>query len=66
MEEQVIQPVITFVVIAAIGLVLFLAVRAIMLWYWRIDSIIENQEKQIEALKAILKRLTPQEAHKQN
>jgi hypothetical protein len=59
MNEQVIQPVITFVIIAIICLGVFLAIRVLMLWYWRINSILENQEKQLLALKAILQKLTP-------
>ena len=33
----------------------FLALRTLLLWYWKINIIIENQEKQI----ALLSRLIP-------
>lgn len=41
--------------ISFIVVVLFLALRLIFLWYWKIDTLVENQEKQIAILKEILK-----------
>lgn len=51
--------IIAMLIILSIGLLVFLAMRAIMLWYWKIDIIIENQEKQTAAMKAILQRMMP-------
>ena len=35
--------------------VIFLAVRAVMLWYWKIDTIVDLLTKQNQLLQAILK-----------
>ncbi len=35
----------------AICVLIFLALRQIMLWYWKVDTIIENQEKLIKLLE---------------
>jgi ABC-type phosphate transport system auxiliary subunit len=43
----------SFIVIAVISLLLFLAVRELMAWYWKINTIIKNQEIQIHLLKKI-------------
>lgn len=34
-------------------LLLFLALRALLLWYWKVNIIIENQEKQIHLLSKL-------------
>jgi hypothetical protein len=49
----------SLLMIVGICLLIFLAIRAIMLWYWKIDTIVDNQETQIQLLNSILKRLTP-------
>jgi uncharacterized protein YpmB len=38
----------------AIAIVLFLAIRAIVLWYWHIDNFVENQKTQINLLSKLL------------
>lgn len=32
------------IVVIAISIVLFVALRQLMLWYWKVDTIIKNQE----------------------
>lgn len=39
-----------------LGVVIFLAVRSLLLWYWRIDTIVSNQEMQIALLKELLEK----------
>lgn len=34
----------------------FLACRSLLLWYWKINVIVENQEKQIVLLNKIIER----------
>lgn len=43
-----------------IGLVIFFFIREIMLWYWRINDIIKNQEAQLDLMDAIINELTIQ------
>lgn len=38
----------------AITIGIFLAIRAIVLWYWKIDTIVENQQKQIQLLTQLV------------
>lgn len=45
------------VIVLGICLAIFLVLRALMLWYWKIDKIVMNQEKQIEALNIIIVKL---------
>ncbi|NGM63555.1 hypothetical protein G5B30_16725 [Sphingobacterium sp. SGG-5] len=35
----------------------FLIFRAVMLWYWKVDRIVSNQEQQIATMSAILRKL---------
>lgn len=43
------------VLLIGTGVVLiFLGVRSLFLWYWKIDTIVSNQEIQIALLKEIL------------
>jgi hypothetical protein len=46
---------IAFIVFVCV--VIFLAIREIMTWYWKIDTIIKNQDIQIAIQKAILEEL---------
>lgn len=39
------------------AIILFLVFRGIMLWYWRVNDIINNQQRQIEQQQEILKEL---------
>jgi hypothetical protein len=43
-------------------LLVFLAGRAIVLWYWRINRIIENQEAILAELRRIGARIAPGDA----
>lgn len=47
-----------------ICLLIFLAIRSIVLWYWKINAIVENQEKQLDALNSILQKLDAIESTK--
>lgn len=38
-----------------IVVVIFLSIREIVTWYFKIDTIVRNQETQIQLLRAILK-----------
>jgi len=40
-----------------VGIIVFLSIREIMTWYWKIDTIIKNQETQIAIQKAMLEEL---------
>lgn len=39
-------------------IVLFFALRFLFLWYWKVDDLVKNQEKQIELLESIIKQLS--------
>ena len=39
------------------ALVVFLIIRGVMLWYWRVNDIIKRQDTQIELLQAIVRKL---------
>jgi hypothetical protein len=43
------------------GVVVFFIMRVVMLWYWRIDTLVVNQEKQIELLNHIINGTKPEE-----
>ncbi len=45
-----------FIVLLIIGFFfgIFLAIRAIMLWYWKINTIVDNQQMQIRLLQDLL------------
>jgi hypothetical protein len=55
---------IALLIALGILILVFLLVRSIFLWYWKIDTIVENQEKQIELLEDLNKKLG-QEAQKE-
>lgn len=44
-----------WILILAGGALAFLAIREIMTWYWKIDTIIKNQDTQIQLLQQLLK-----------
>lgn len=44
-----------FLFAVGICILIFLALRQIMLWYWKVDTIIQNQEKQIELMEEQIK-----------
>ena len=35
---------------------IFLAMRFVLLWYWKVDKILENQQKQIDLLVQLVKQ----------
>lgn len=44
-----------FALVVAIGL--FLAIRGIVLWYWKVDTIVKNQEETNHLLRAMVRTL---------
>jgi len=58
--------IIVLLIALAILILVFLLVRSILLWYWKIDTIVENQEKQIELLKALNKKLGQEAQQKES
>ena len=49
-----------------IFIIVFIVLRSLMLWYWRVDTIVENQEKTNLLLKQILEVYKPIEEEKPN
>jgi hypothetical protein len=49
--------------IVAGAIILFLAVREIMTWYWKIDTILKYQDEQTELMKQILIELRKKNEH---
>jgi len=47
-------------------LVLFLVCREIVCWYWKLNKIVANQERQTKLLESLLERLGGPEAGHQN
>ena len=43
----------SILVFGLIGLALFVALRMLMLWYWRIDTIVQNQIETNNLLRSI-------------
>ena len=55
------------IVLVSIGI--FLLIRSIMLWYWKVSTIVENQEKQIkeqQKLATMIQQFLSQVRQKQN
>lgn len=48
------QEIFILIFIPAFFFGIFLAVRAIMLWYWKINTIVDNQQAQIKLLQELL------------
>lgn len=44
------------ILVLVVFVVIFFAVRAVMLWYWKIDVIVMNQQKQIDLLTELIKQ----------
>jgi len=53
-----INPLIPAIIIIIVVVLLFLLFRKIMLWYWKIDVIVKNQEEQTRILKKLNDNLT--------
>jgi hypothetical protein len=51
------QELVIFLIGVAICFLFFLLIRAIVLWYWKIDKIVENQQIQIRILQEVLDSL---------
>jgi hypothetical protein len=49
--------VIAFIVIIIVSIIVFLALRQFVLWYWKVDKIIQNQEMQNSLLEQLVWRL---------
>lgn len=47
----------SLVIFAIIGVVIWLAIREVKLWYWRINEIINEQNRQTQILNEILTEL---------
>lgn len=48
---------VAFVFSILIALAIFLVIRGLMLWYWKVDKIVNNLEQQSNTLNAILRRM---------
>lgn len=46
-------------IIVAIGIALL--IREIVMWYWKINQIVENQEEEIRLLKELVKKSSSKE-----
>jgi hypothetical protein len=42
-----------FLVVLIISIAIFFAIRGILLWYWKVDAILKNQEETNRLLKVI-------------
>ncbi|PVH27060.1 hypothetical protein [Sphingobacterium corticibacter] len=49
--------VLTFLAAIAISILLFFVFRSVLLWYWRVDEIVKNQQKQIQQQQTIIEGL---------
>ena len=47
----------TFIIVVVIGVLIFLAIRDLLLWYWKINKQIEIQEKILGAMLIIIEEL---------
>jgi hypothetical protein len=52
----------TILIILGFTVVAFIVLRIFFLWYWKIDTIVENQEKQIVLLKHLVDQTKPETA----
>jgi len=48
------QEIIILIITLAFCFGIFIAIRAVMLWYWKINTIVENQQTQIKLLQDLL------------
>ena len=54
------QEIAVVILFLAVPTLLFLILRSVMLWYWKIDTLVNNQQKQIKLLSDLLVALKPQ------
>jgi hypothetical protein len=52
----------TILIVLGFTVVAFIVLRIFFLWYWKIDTIVENQEKQIVLLKHLVEQTKPETA----
>ncbi|MDR6943024.1 hypothetical protein [Mucilaginibacter pocheonensis] len=43
--------IITILIVFGIAIVIFLVIRSLMLWYWKVDVVLNNQEAQTSLLQ---------------
>lgn len=50
----------TMGILIAIGvsLLIFFVLRSVMLWYWKVDKIVENQQKQIQQMNTVIEAMS--------
>ena len=53
-SSSIAEGILTLLIYFGICIALFLLIRFFFLWYWRINDIVENQERQLSAMKAII------------
>ncbi|KGE14631.1 hypothetical protein [Sphingobacterium deserti] len=41
-----------------ISLLIFFILRSVMLWYWKVDKIVENQQKQIQQMNTVIEAMS--------
>jgi len=49
--------ILVIIIILIVKLILWIITREIKLWYWRLDELIDEQQKQTEILEALLKKM---------
>lgn len=49
--------ILAIIIILIVKLILWIITREIKCWYWRIDELIAEQQKQTEILEALLKKI---------
>jgi hypothetical protein len=63
---QIASSFLLFALIAAASIGVFLLIRSIMLWYWRVDKIVENQHAQLAELKRLVDLMAAQSNQKKD
>jgi len=46
-----------FIPLIAIGILIFLAIREVLCWYWKLNQLVYNQERQTEHLQQVVSEL---------
>lgn len=41
-----------------VSLLIFFVLRSVMLWYWKVDKIVENQQKQIQQMNTVIEAMS--------
>lgn len=55
-----------FIVVLFIAAILFYFLRGVMLWYWKVDTIVKNQEETNNLLRAFIRKLESKNDHLDN